>query len=182
MGQTQTVLIVITGPIASGKSTVARALAHELDRVDVRGAVIDLDILEDMLTADETKSDPATWALARHAAATLANTFLSGGIVVVIADGSFNSTSDRAALEQHLATNVTPLYVTLSVSFEEALRRAQSDPTRGVSRDPVFLGEYFAAATAAQDKIPITDVVIDTESVSATVAAATIARIVWPVA
>ena len=173
-------LIVITGPIASGKSTVARALADELARVDVRAAVIDLDILEDMLTADGPKSDLASWTLARHAAATLANTFLSGGIVVVIADGSFNSTSDRAALEQHLATNVTPLYVTLSVSFEEALRRAQSDPTRGVSRDPVFLGEYFAAATAAHD-IPITDVVIDTESVSAMAAAAMIARIVRPV-
>ena len=147
-------LIVITGPIASGKSTVARALAHELARVDVRAAVIDLDILEDMLTADGPKSDPATWTLARHAAATLANTFLSGGIAVVIADGSFNSTSDRAALEQHLATNVTPLYVTLSVSFEEALRRAQSDPTRGVSRDPVFLGEYFSARLRRKTRSP----------------------------
>ena len=174
-------LIVITGPIASGKSTVARALAHELAQVDVRAAVIDLDVLEDMLTADEPKSDPATWTLARHAAATLANTFLSGGIGVVIADGSFNLSSDRAALEQHLSTNVRPRYVTLSVTFEKALRRAQGDPTRGVSRDPVFLAEYFAAATAARE-IPLTDVVIDTESVSATAAAATIARIVRPVA
>ena len=74
--------------------------------------------------------------------------------------------------------SVTPLYVTLRVTFEEALRRAQGDPTRGVSRDPVFLGEYFAAATAAQEKIPETDVVIDTEAVSATAAAAMIARIV----
>jgi adenylylsulfate kinase-like enzyme len=176
------VLIVITGPIASGKSTVARALAHELARVDVRAAVIDLDVLEDMLTADGPKSDPATWTLARHAAATLANTFLSGGIAVVIADGSFNLSSDRAALEQHLSTNVSPLYVTLSVTFEEALRRAKGDPTRGVSRDPAFLGRYFAAATAAQGKVPVTDVVIDTESVSATAAAATIARIVRAVA
>jgi adenylylsulfate kinase-like enzyme len=126
------VLIVITGPIASGKSTVARALAHELARADVRAAVIDLDILEDMLTADGPKSDPATWTLARHAAATLANTFLSGGIAVVIADGSFNLTSDRAALEQYLSTNVSPLYVTLGVTFEEALRRGpeRSDARR----------------------------------------------------
>ena len=174
-------LIVITGPIASGKSTVARALAHELARVDTRAAVIDLDILEEMLTADGPKSDPATWTLARHAAATLANTFLSGGIDVVIADGSFNLGSDRATLEQYLSTGVRPLYVTLSVTFEEALRRAQGDPTRGVSRDPVFLGKSFAASTAAQDRIPLTDVVIDTESVSATAAAATIARIVRPV-
>jgi len=50
-------LIVITGPIASGKSTVARALYHELAGPDARAAVIDLDILEDMLTADGPKSD-----------------------------------------------------------------------------------------------------------------------------
>ena len=51
------VISVITGPIASGKSTVARALYHELARLDVRVAVIDLDIIEDMLTADGPKSD-----------------------------------------------------------------------------------------------------------------------------
>ena len=113
-------LIVITGPIASGKSTVARALAHELARVDTRAAVIDLDILEEMLTADGPKSDPATWTLARHAAATLANTFLSGGIDVVIADGSFNLSSDRATLEQYLSTGVRPLYVCLLYTSDAA--------------------------------------------------------------
>ena len=121
-----------------------------------------------MLTADGPKSDPATWTLARHAAATLANTFLSSGWPSSSPTVRSISASDRAALEQYLSTGVTPLYVTLRVTFEEALRRAQGDPTRGVSRDPVFLGEYFAAATAAQEKIPETDVVIDTEAVSAT--------------
>jgi predicted kinase len=177
---TQRTVIVITGPIASGKSTVARILARELVGRDVRSAVIDLDIIDDMLSADGPTSDPATWTFARHAAASLANTFLSDGVAVVIADGSFNQASDRAAFEQHLDVGISPLYVTLTVSFEEALRRAQRDPTRGVSRDPEFLRRYFAAGTWTSADLPPTDIVIDTESVSAGAAAATIAHLVPP--
>jgi predicted kinase len=171
-------VIVITGPIASGKSTVARALFHELAGRDVRVAVIDLDIVEDMLTADGPKSDLETWTLARRAVARLANGFLQDGIGVVIADGSFNLAHDRSALEQHLDANVHPIFVTLKVTLNEAVRRAQDDPTRGVSRDPAFLADYFAAATKGAANLPATDVVIDTESVSPTAAAVEIARFV----
>ena len=173
-------VIVITGPIASGKSTVARELARELERTHVRVAVIDLDLLYDRLTTDGPKSDDATWALARNAAATLANTFLEEGVAVVVAEGSFNTPGDRAAFAQHLDTGVGPRYVTLRVSFEEALRRAQSDPTRGVSRDPAFLGPYFAAVGQALATVPVTDIVIDTERMPATSVAVAIASLVRP--
>ena len=171
-------VIVITGPIASGKSTVARALYRELAGLDVRAAIIDLDIVEDMLSPEGPSPDLAKWTLARKATAMLASTFLSDGVAVVIADGSFNQATDRAAFEQHLDTDVSPLYVTLRVSFEEALRRAQGDPMRGVSRDPAFLGAYFADATHVSASVPATDIVIDTESVSPTAAAAEIAQVV----
>ena len=117
MRQIPHMVIVITGPIASGKSTVARALCRELAGLGVRVAVIDLDVIEGMLTADGPKSDLATWTLARRATAMLVNTFLTDGVAVVIADGSYNQASDRAAFEQHLDTNVSPLYVTLRVTF-----------------------------------------------------------------
>jgi predicted kinase len=171
-------VIVITGPIASGKSTVARALFRELAGLDVRVAVIDLDLIEDMLTADGPKADLESWALARRAAARLANGLLEEGVDVVIADGSYNLANDRAAFERHLDTKVRPLYVTLKVTHEEALRRAQSDPTRGVSRDPAFLAGYFATATKTSTHLQAADVIIDTESVSPTAVAAEIARIV----
>jgi uridine kinase len=127
-------VIVVTGPIASGKSTVARELARELERTPMRVAVIDLDLLYEMLAADSPKSDPATWTLARHAAAVLVNT------------------------------------------FSEALRRAQSDPSRGLSRDPRFLGPYFAAVGRTLAAVPATDIVIDTERTTATSAASAIAN------
>jgi predicted kinase len=171
-------VIVITGPIASGKSTVARELARELERAHVRVAVIDLDLLHDMLATDAPESDDATWALARHAAATLANTFLAEGVAVVVAEGSYNKPGDRGAFAQHLDTRVEPIFVTLRVSFEEALRRAQSEPSRGKSRDPAFLGPYFAAFDQALATVPVTDIVIDTERMPPTSAAVEVASLV----
>jgi hypothetical protein len=110
--------------------------------------------------------------------ARLASGFLQDGVAVVIADGSFNLAHDRTTLGQDLDTTADTLFVTLNVTLNEAIRRAQGDPTRGVSRDPAFLAEYFAAASKTSAERPATDVVIDTESVSPTAAAAEIARIV----
>ena len=62
-------VIVVTGPIASGKSTIARELALELERTPMRVAVIDLDLVYERLAANGPKVDAATWTLARHAAA-----------------------------------------------------------------------------------------------------------------
>jgi hypothetical protein len=103
-----------------------------------------------------------------------ANTFLEEGVAVVVAEGSFNAPDDRAAFARHLDTSVDPIYVTLRVSFEEALRRAQSDPTRGRSSDPAFLSPYFDAVDQALAAVPATDIVIDTEAMPATSAAVSI--------
>jgi predicted kinase len=169
-------VIVISGPIASGKSTVARELARELERRNVRVAVIDLDLVHDRLMTDEPTPTDATWARARHEAADLAYAFLNEGVAVVVADGSFNRPGDRAAFALQLDPGVAPLYVTLRVSFEEALRRAQGDPTREKSRDPAFLEPYFEAVNEALATLPATDLVIDTEHIPPGAAAAAIAR------
>jgi predicted kinase len=174
-------VVVITGPIASGKSTVAREVARTLERRGVRTAVVDLDLVHDMLSGGGSASDDATWALARHGVATLTKMFWDEGVAVVIADGSFNTPVDRAALARDLGQAGEPFYVTLRVSYEEALRRAQGDPTRGVSRDPVFLGAHFASRAAIMATIPTTDLVIDTEQTTATSAAKSIVDVVQPV-
>jgi predicted kinase len=173
------VVVVITGPIASGKSTTARELARELERTGVPVAIIDLDDVHDRLVSDGRETDQVTWAVARREAATLANTFLTEGRAVVIAEGSFNTPGDRAEFSQYLDASVDPVYVTLRVSFEEALRRAQGDPTRGLSRDPAFLGRYFADMGQALPT-PVTDLVIETKWTSPPTAALSIARLVSP--
>jgi adenylylsulfate kinase-like enzyme len=174
------VVIVVTGPIASGKSTVAGALARELELLGVGAAVIDLDLVHDQLTTKASAPDDSTWTLARRETATLANAFQEAGVAVVIAEGSFNMPTDRATLVQHLRPSTDVVFVTLQVSFAEALRRAQGDPTRGRSQDPQLLGWHFAARHDVLAAVPGTDIVIDTERTTIQVAATTIARLVVP--
>lgn len=169
-------VIVITGPIASGKSTVARELARELELTNVRAEVIDLDRVHDRLTANGSTVDDSTWTLARQETATVASALLESGVAVVIAEGSFNLPRDRASLTKYLRPTTGLVFVTLQVSFEEGFRRAQSDPSRGRSRDRRFLGSHFAARHDVLAAIPETDIVIDTERSTATAAAKRIAQ------
>jgi hypothetical protein len=171
-------VIVITGPIASGKSTVALALAREFEDAGVRVAVIDLDLVHDRLAAAGAAVEGDTWTVARRAAASEANARIDAGSVVVIAEGSFNAPPTRAEFTDGLRSGVAPLFVTLRVSFDEALRRAQGDPSRGRSRDPAFLRPYFEAVERVLAAVPVTDVVIDSERTSVAAAATMIARLV----
>jgi adenylylsulfate kinase-like enzyme len=168
-------IVVITGPIASGKSTIALELGRELERSGRRVTVIDLDLVHEALDASPPNG-PARWSLARERAAAMTNAFLEAGVDVVIAEGSFNQPRDRQAFTRLLRAEAEPLFVTLTVTFEEALRRAQGDPTRGRSRDRAFLEATFAPNRGLFAALPAGDLVIDTERTPPTDAAMTIAR------
>jgi adenylylsulfate kinase-like enzyme len=158
-------LIAINGPIASGKSTIAQAVADALRRGGTSAAVLDIDLLYTMLDprSGVRKDDDRSWTVARRGAAALADAFMSDGVEVVIAEGALFR-DERAEFMTALGSSAEPCFVTLRVSYEEALRRAKTDPTRGVSRDPAFLGPYFEAVTAYMAQVPKTDLVIDTET------------------
>jgi shikimate kinase len=161
------VLIVISGPIASGKSTTSRLLARELGRSGTTAATIDLDVVCDMLehtTAEERQA--GNWIHARRAAAHLARAFLIDGVVVVIVEGDFLRAEDRAAF-LGVVRPAKPMFVTLRISFATALRRVQTDPTRTLSRDPAFLRRHFEESEAALRDAPTTDLMLDTESLTA---------------
>ncbi len=157
-------LVVINGPIASGKSTVARALADQLRSGGRTVAVVDLDLLYDML-ADPVgpKADHTKWRVARRAAAALTDGFFAAGIDDVIAEGDFFSPDERDEFVRDLTSQEGARVVVLQVSYEEALRRAQCDPTRTVSRDPSFLRPYYENVQASFASIPSGDLVLRTE-------------------
>ena len=157
-------IVVISGSIASGKSTLARAVATELERIGVAAAVIDIDVLHDMLPVE---LDP-TWTIARQAAGSLAQAFLSAAVRVVVIDGEFITPAERSSLLDQVALPVAARFVTLRVGYDEALRRARSDPTRGVSRDPTFLADHYASVQAGLDAAPDTDLVIHTDEMDVT--------------
>ncbi len=170
-------LIVINGSIASGKSTIARAYARHLAARGIEAAVIDLDLLYDMQhhTPGVAKDDDETWAIARRAAAALTDTFLSEGVRDVVVEGTFFTPAERAAYLDALSTRLAPKFVTLSVGYDEALRRAQADLSRGVSRDPAFLRPYYDRVEGDVAAVPATDLILDTERLTPEEAVAAIA-------
>jgi len=155
-------VVVISGSIASGKSTLARAVTAELASDGTRCAVIDIDVLHDMLSVDQ---DP-TWAVARETAGLLTDAFLAADVQVVVIDGEFITETERASYLEKVRTPATARFVTLRVGYDEAVRRAQGDPSRGVSKDPAFLATHYEAVQAGLDATADTDLVIHTDDVS----------------
>jgi cytidylate kinase len=159
-------VIAISGPIAAGKSATARALAQEVERRGKTAAAIDLDLVYEMLEHEGArKDDDATWIRARRAAAALANRFSTDGVEVVIVEGDFLTADDRRSLVEVLDASAGPRFVTLRVSFDEAVRRIEGDPTRTFSRDRDFLRRDYDRAEAAIADVPASDLLVDAEGV-----------------
>ena len=78
--------MVINGPIAAGKSTVAQALGRQLRQYGHPTAVVDLDELYSMMSA-KPLGRSQIWHRARLAAAALTDCFLSSGIEIVVVEG-----------------------------------------------------------------------------------------------
>lgn len=142
-------LIIITGPVGGGKSTTSLALAHALRRPDCAVAAIDLDQMYGFVRQQEGYGEPTAWARARQGAAALANSLFSTGMPVVIVEGEFFNSEELAQLTASIDVNTTQYFFTLQTAYEQALERVQGDPSRGASKDPVFLKslhDYFAEA------------------------------------
>jgi adenylylsulfate kinase-like enzyme len=177
--QNRSVLVVITGPIASGKSTLARAVARELEAHGVNAATVDLDLVYELFDpTGAPKTDPAKWTLARRVSARLADALLAEGVGVIV-EGEFLTAAERAEFEQALTSGDAPQFVNLRVPLELALQRAQRDPTRGLSRDPVFLRAHYEATAAAVRDAPSTDLALDTGVLAVSEAARTVAEWVF---
>jgi lactoylglutathione lyase len=153
-------LLVITGPIAAGKSTVAAALATAFRDSGRTAAVVDLDRIYMMFDNRPPMTDPRTSRQARRTAAALTDHFVLDGIV----EGTFWTESERDELTGRLTTLVRPVFLTLRVAVEEALRRVLGDTGRRASRNPVFLRASHADFDAVT-LIP-TDATIDSTSVT----------------
>ena len=145
------IVVVITGPIASGKSTLGRAVAVELANRGTDSAVVDLDLVYEMLDprgrSGVAKSDERLWSQSRRVAGRLAGTLLAEGRSVV-AEGNFAGDQSLAEFERELPAKVRLRLVVLDVDFETALRRTEADPSRGLSKDPVFLSRHYEAFSA----------------------------------
>jgi chloramphenicol 3-O-phosphotransferase len=170
------VIVAICGPIASGKSTTARALARLFEERGIAAAAIDLDLVYEMLAHDgAAKANPTTWRRARIAAAAMTDALLDHGVGVVVVEGDLLTEQERAEFTTALRSPVVPVFVTVHVPVDVALQRVEHDPTRGLSRDPGFLSRHYDELDEAVRTRPAKDLVIDTSSLEAAEAARTIA-------
>jgi hypothetical protein len=119
-------VVVVNGPIASGKSAAARQLAGIAEqRARLHAAVIELDELWHMVDHQHPRSgDLEMWLLARRAAAALTDVFLSSGIDLVVCEGPFFTPEERDGYTRHLKTPVRVRFVTLWAPLP--IRRASS--------------------------------------------------------
>ena len=169
-------LVVITGLIASGKSTLARAVKQQIEANGIEAAVIDLDLVYEMLDpAALAKNDREKWRQARRVTARLADAFLGEGLAVLV-EGEFLTAAARREFTDAVSSQVKPRFVTLRISFDVALQRAQLDATRGLSRDPDFLRDHHEATAAAVRDVPATDLTLDTGEVGISEAAGVVAQ------
>ena len=137
-------VVVVSGPIASGKSSLARALAIRLEEsCGVGVAVVDLDLVYEMLDpAGRPKVDGRLWSLARRISGRLAAALLTEGCCVVV-EGDLATDVALGEFEGELPGEITASLVLLEVDFETALARAGADPTRGLSKDRQFLSSHY---------------------------------------
>jgi predicted enzyme related to lactoylglutathione lyase len=157
-------VLIISGPIASGKSTAARTLAADARAPGSAAAVVELDRMYMMLDDGPLMSNSAISRRARRAAAALVDHYVLDRIDLVIAEGDFWIASQRDEFTSRLSTGVAPVFVTLRVSVEEALRRVELDTTRRLSRIPEVLRRSHADFAAAP--VIAGDVTIDSTDLS----------------
>jgi hypothetical protein len=164
------IVVVITGPIASGKSTLGRAVAVELASRGCDSAVVDLDLVYEMLDPGRgPKTNQARWTEARRLAGKIA-AGLGGRRSTVVVEGEFGTDAQRADFCDELPHEWRVSFVSLTVDFDEAWRRAMADPTRGISKDKEFLAAHYGALGDARRVGE--DLVLDTGDVSVSVSVA----------
>lgn len=162
---TERLLVLLTGPVGGGKSTVALALADHLRQSGRAAAVIDLDLVYCMARQVDGFGEADTWQTARRGAAALADAFFASGLEVVVIEGGFFSEEECEELRDHLVSSVHERLVTLDVSYGEALRRAQGDPdpTRVVSRDPQVLQRLHTQFVSALPFLKASSFVVEAD-------------------
>src|SRR5712691_11737875 len=130
-----TQLLVISGPIASGKSSTAQLVAAQARAQGRTAAVVDLDRVYMMLDDASPMNSDGVSRQARRAAAALTIQFVADGIDLVIVEGDFWTVVEREQFLTRLPPGTTPMFVTLRAAEEEALRRVQIDTGRRASRN-----------------------------------------------
>jgi adenylylsulfate kinase-like enzyme len=157
-------LVLVGGPIASGKSTVSRAVALRLREIGSPAAAVDVDLVYELLeTRGHSPGDPEVWQRAHRLAGRIAAALFAEGVEIVLVEGDVHAPAAREAL---LATAGAGdvLTITLAASLETALRRVRMDDDRGISRDPTLLARHYETVGPTLLQRPREELLLDTDA------------------
>jgi predicted kinase len=159
-------LLLIAGPIASGKSTVAGALTARLRASGQRVALLDLDDVVASIGGFAALS--SEWLEQAHEVlGLLVGTWLINGLDVV-AHGPFFEPHARDSILRLVPAGTVVRQVLLMADYEVARRRVDGDPTRTVSKDPERLKRAYERASTLLSGLPPSDWTFDTAAIDAT--------------
>jgi len=130
-------LVVIVGPQASGKSTVAAALADELRRQGELVALVELD----RIAAMALPTLP-TWETAHWIFESVTGLWVRSELTCVVAEGS-GSHDEVSRLLTQAPPTAAIVTAAITAPFQVAFARAQADSTRGISREHDFLSKVY---------------------------------------
>jgi hypothetical protein len=167
-------LVILTGPIAAGKNTVADLLTERLTGHGHTVVIADVDEIAAMV-GPPGAGVAGLWFAAHEAHGALVGQWLRSSIDYVVAVGPFWTAQERAALTRNVPDDVHPLWIVIEAPVSVTLPRAQADPGRVVSRDPGFHHRAHQRFREQQPTIPA-DRTFDSVALKADQIAAAIAE------
>jgi predicted kinase len=159
------VLVVIVGPIASGKSTVARGLGERFRAAGRRTAVLDLDDVVETI-GGFVGLPGERFRQAQMVFGSLVGAWLEQGFDVIAHGPFFHRDEDRALLHA-LPDGVRPRRVLLHATFPVALERVRADPERLLSRYPDVLEATYERVVDLLPMMPPSEWTFDTTATDA---------------
>lgn len=167
-------LVIITGPLAAGKNTVADRLTERLTGHGRTVVVADVDDVAAMV-GPPGAANAGLWFAAHEAHGALVGQWMRSNVDYVVAIGPFFSAEERAALTRTLPDDPWVLWVVIDAAMSVTLARAQVDPERGLSRDPQFHHRVHRRFRELLPTIPA-DMAFDSHALNAAQIAAGIAN------
>ena len=132
-----TQLVVLTGPIAAGKNSVANELSRRLTGAGHTVVVADVDDVAAMV-APPGAGTVGLWFAAHEAHGALIGQWMRSAVKFIVAVGPIYTPEEQDALTRALPGGASPLWIVVDAPVSVTLPRAQNDPARGLSRNGGF--------------------------------------------
>jgi hypothetical protein len=158
-------LVTITGPIASGKNTVAALLADQCSQDGLTVVIADVDDVAGMVSSPGA-APSGLWFAAHRAPGALVAEWVLSDVDVVISVGPFYTQADQDALYGRLPASAQPLRVLIDAPLAVTWQRVRADENRRLSRERDFHTAAHARFRSLMPTIP-SDLVFDSGETSA---------------